>query len=188
MKECIVTLQSTSPYSQSRFHNLPKQEKEGPDQYEERTWKERCHYTPDGNVYMPALAFKNCLSECARYLGIPIKGKGKQTYTKHFESGILVLEPLVLPVTRETIHGEWWHVPSDGRRGGSKRVMKCFPIIPEWSGDVLFYILDDTITEDVFIYHVEQAGKFIGVGSFRVRNNGIFGRFKIVGEPVFQNS
>ena len=35
------------------------------------------------------------------------------------------------------------------------------------------------ITEEVFRYHLEQAGTFIGIGRFRPRNNGYYGRFKL---------
>ena len=134
------------------------------------------------------MCFKNCLSECAQYLAIQIPGKGKTTYTKHFVAGILVTDPLVLPVKLENVKGEWIHVPSDGHRGGTKRVMKCFPYVPAWEGEVLFYILDDTITKDVFRYHLDQAGKFIGIGRFRPRNNGFYGRFKIEGDIVFEEA
>jgi len=180
MKQAIVTLESTSTYSQSRHYNTEKLPKEQPADYEKRTWKERCHYNDAGNVFMPPMAFKNCLSEAAKYLGVKIPGKGKSTYTKHFEAGVLVLEGLVLPETRETIKGQWLFVPSDGKRGGSSRVDKCFPVIPQWKGDVTFYVLDETITEDVFKEHLDQAGKFIGLGYFRPRNNGYWGRFKVV--------
>jgi hypothetical protein len=57
-------------------------------------------------------------------------------------------------------------------------VEKYFPVIQKWEGTAIFSILDETITEDVFFTHLEQAGKFIGLGSFRPRNNGYFGRFK----------
>jgi len=187
MKQCLVTLESVSPYSQSRFHNTEKLEKEGHDDYEKRTWKNRLHVNEDGDVFIPPMCFKNCLSECAQYLAMQIPGKGKTTYTKHFVAGLLVTDPLVLSLKKEDVRGEWLHVPSDGRRGGTKRVMKCFPFIPSWSGDVLFYIFDDTITEKIFQYHLEQAGKFIGIGRFRPRNNGFYGRFKVVGDIVFEN-
>jgi hypothetical protein len=179
MRQAIVNLESVSPYSQSRYHNEPKLEKESAADYEDRTWKKRLHINETGHAFIPPMSFKNCLSECAKYLGIQIPGKGKSTYTKHFEAGVLVTEPLVLDLTEDQIKGEWFHVPSDGRRGGTKRVLKCFPCIPQWKGDVLFYILDDTITEQVLRYHLEQAGKFIGVGRFRPRNNGFYGRFKV---------
>jgi hypothetical protein len=181
MITATATLRSVSPFQYSRFHNTPKLEKEGPNDYEERTWIERAHVSNDGKCFIPPMAFKNCLSEAAKFLGVQIPGKGKSNYTKHFEAGVLVVDPLVLPVTKAELAqcGLWLHVPSDGRRGGTKRVMKCFPVIREWSGDVTFLIFDEVIKEDVFKYHLEQAGKFIGIGAFRPRNNGYFGRFAV---------
>jgi len=127
------------------------------------------------------MAFKNCLSEAAKFLSVQIQGKGKATYTKHFEAGVLVMDALELPLKKEEVQGEWLFVPSDGKRGGGSRVMKCFPFIPNWKGEVKFYILDETITKDVFQKHLKEAGNFIGIGRFRPRNNGFYGRFKVVG-------
>ena len=185
MKQCIVTLESVSPYSQSRFHNEPKMEKESADDYEKRTWRSRMSVDKTGNWIIPPMSFKNCLSAAAQYLGMQIPGKGKSTYTKNFVSGVLVTDPLDLGIKASEVEGEWLHVPADGRRGGTKRVMRCFPVIHTWKGDVIFYLFDDTITEKVFEYHLEQSGKFIGVGRFRPRNNGYYGRFKIASEIVF---
>lgn len=179
MRQIIVSIEGVSPYSQSRFHNEPKLEKESADDYEKRTWRKRMHVNKDGKVFIPPMCFKNNIAECAKYLSMQIPGKGKSTYTKHFEAGILVTDPLVLDITPEQVEGEWLHVPSNGRRGGTTRVLKCFPHIPTWGGDVVYYVLDDTITEEVFKYHIEQAGKFIGIGRFRPRNNGFYGRFNV---------
>jgi hypothetical protein len=179
MREAVATLKSASPYSQSRYYYTEKLDKENHADYEKRTWRDRLHANKDGFVFIPPMAFKNCLSEAAKYLSIQIPGKGKATYTKHFEAGVLCMDPLVLPIKKDDVEGEWLHVPSDGRRGGTKRVEKCFPVIHEWSGDVIFHILDNTITEDVFENHLTQAGQFIGLGRFRPRNNGYYGRFSV---------
>jgi len=180
MREAVVTLKSVSPYSQSKYYDTEKLNKEIHKDYEKRTWRDRVHVNKDGYIFIPPMAFKNCLSECAKYISIQIPGKGKSTYTKHFEAGVLCMDPLILPIKKENVEGEWVHVPSDGRRGGSKRVLKCFPVIYEWTGDVIFHILDDIITEDVFQDHLIQAGQFIGLGRFRPRNNGYYGRFKVM--------
>jgi hypothetical protein len=181
MHTATVHLKSVSVYSQSRNHTTEKLDKEGPDAYENRTWRERLHVNEDGYVYIPPMSFKNCISEVAKYIGMQIPGKGKATYTKHIEAGVIVMEPLVLPLKKEDVQGEKLFVPSDGRRGSGKRVWKWFPYIPSWEGTVTFIILDDTITKDVFLQHVDQAGKFIGIGRFRPRNNGFYGRFAVVG-------
>jgi len=179
MKTAIATLESVSPYSQSRHHDVPRDKKETARDHEARTWMERVHKTDDGYVFIPPMAFKNCLSEAAKFLGVQIPGKGKSTYTKHFEAGVLCIEPLVLPLLAVDVEGEWLFLPSDGKRGGGKRVDKCYPLIRQWSGDVEFKVLDETITEEVFKETLEQAGAFIGIGRFRPRNNGYYGRFKV---------
>jgi hypothetical protein len=180
MKRAICELVSVSPYSQSRvLQETIDKKKETHEDFERRTWIQRCHFNEDGKLFIPPMSFKNCLSEAAKYKSIQIPGKGKSTYTKHFEAGVLVYDPLVLNYTAETIGFEWLHVPSDGMRGGTKRVMKCFPVIPKWSGKVEFWILDEIINEEVFRSHLDDAGSFIGVGRFRPRNNGFYGRFKV---------
>jgi hypothetical protein len=181
MKTAIVTLESVdgSPYSQSRNHNIPREKRETADDHEKRTWRERLHVTDDGHVKIPPMAFKNCIAEVAKYKSVQIPGKGKTTYTKHFEAGVMVSEPLILPDKAEEVEGEWLYLNADGRRGGGKRVWKCYPCIRSWKGDVTFYIFDDTVTKDVFIDHLEDAGRFIGIGRFRPRNNGYYGRFVI---------
>lgn len=181
MKTAIARLESVSPYSQSRHYLVDKLESEIPRDYEFRTWKNRLHTNQDGFVFIPPTAFKNCLSEAAKYMSIQIPGKGKSTYTKHFEAGVLVVDPVVLDIKAEDVNGEWLFVPADGRRGSGKRVEKCFPVIPEWQGVVQFFILDEIITEEVFLKTLTGAGRFIGIGRFRPRNNGFYGRFDIKG-------
>lgn len=183
MKKAIVRLKGLAPYSQSKYHETPKLNKEGPDAHEQRTWREKGHWNENGEMLMPALAFKNAIAEIAKYLGEQIPGKGKSTYTKHFEAGVLVVEDSLVvvngkPVLKDEVAGDRLHVPSDGRRGGGSRVMRIFPTIPVgWEVTVEFLIMDDVITEEVFKRHIFQAGQLIGVGSFRVRNNGTRGRF-----------
>lgn len=179
MKTATVTIRGVSPYSQSKHYTTEKLAKENAKDYEARTWRDRLHVTDDGSVFIPPMSFKNCLSEAAKFLGIQIPGKGKSTYTKHFEAGVLVTDAMILPIKKEEVKGEWLFVPSDGVRGSGKRVDKCFPVIHEWGGEVIFYVLDETVTEEVFRNVLEQAGAFIGIGRFRPRNNGFYGRFKV---------
>jgi len=180
MRICEATLESISPYSQGRFHDTPKNQKEGAGDYEERTWRERIHADENGDVFIPPMAFKNAMSEIAKFLSMQVPGKGKTTYTKHFEAGVLVMDAVPLGIKKDAVEGEWLFVPSDGKRGGGKRVKRCFPVIREWKGTVTFYVLDETITPDVFEQHLKEAGNFIGIGRFRPRNNGFYGRFKVV--------
>lgn len=178
MKLAIATIEGVAPYSQSRPHGTDKLNKELPDAYELRTWAQKMHVDDNGHVVIPALAMKNCLSEIAKFLSVQVPGKGKATYTKHFEAGVLVLDDVQLNVKASDVNYKKMFVPADGVRGSGKRVWKIYPLIERgWTGRVAFYIYDDMLTADVFKYHLEQAGQLIGLGTFRVRNNGTFGRF-----------
>lgn len=187
MKTATVRLSSISPYSQSRAHITPKlMDKdgnviEGANDYERRTWRERLHVNEEGLIFIPPMAFKNCLSEAAKFLSESVPGKGKATWTKHFEAGVLVVTPLVLSLKKDDCPSEDLFVPSDGRRGGGSRVWKQFPIIHKWDGEVEFLVLDDRITPPVFEKHIKTGGSLIGIGRFRPRNNGFYGRFEVKG-------
>lgn len=205
-------LTSKSLYSQSRPHCVPRIEKETPDAYEARTWHHRLHVN-DGQVYLPAMALRNCIAEAAKFLSIQIPGKGKSTYTKHFESGLLITsspslysfdgKKIVPPSEKELSrvinscpgkvseqaeeykpeenesYGDWVFVPSDGVPGSGKRVWKCYPMIQNWTCECEIQVVDDAITKDIFYKVLQEAGNLIGVGRFRVRNRGIYGRFNV---------
>lgn len=183
MHQATVKIRGVAPYCQSKFHGEPKLNKEGSDAYERRTWSKKAHVNSDGNIVIPALALKNVASEIAKFLGMQIPGKGKSTYTKHFESGVLVFDDCVIDgvkIDNGRVREQQMFVPADGRRGGGTRVMRSFPVIdPPWTTTVEYTIMDDVITEEVFKTHLQQAGQLIGLGAFRVRNNGIWGRFQV---------
>lgn len=181
MHTAIATLESTSAYSQSRAHFAPAQEKEMPDDYEKRTWREKCHCDDDGNVFIPPMGFKQAIDAAAKFLGEKIKGKGQATWTKHFASGLLITTGIVLPLKKADTTPEWVYCNSDGVRGSGKRVMRCFPMIPKWSGKLTCHVLDDLITRDIFERHLETAGNLVGIGRFRPQNGGFLGRFKVKG-------
>lgn len=169
-------LKSTAPYSPSKKVTVEAKPKESAEDFEKRTWREKAHVNSDGFIEMPPMGFKLSIAEAARFISMGIPGKGKSTYTKHFRAGVLVDTPLVLPVKQEEVSSEWLFLPNPGSMGGT-RVMKCFPIIHQWEGEVTYYILDQTITKPVFEEHLREAGKFIGLGRFRPINGGFYGRF-----------
>ena len=180
MKQAIATITGISSYQQGRFHGMAKLEKESPHDYEKRTWREKGHYTEDGYMFIPPMSFKKSIETAASFISMPIKGRGKATYTKHFLAGILVTEGMKLDKKKEEVDGLWVMGNSRGQRGKSgSRVPKCFPTVHTWGGNIIFHILDETITEDVFTIHLKEAGNFIGLGVFRPANGGYYGRFTV---------
>jgi hypothetical protein len=178
MKIAVATLESLSPYSQSR--RLPeKDKKEDWDAYENKHWRKRMHVTEDGFVFIPPMAFKRSLDTAASFLRENIKGKGQSEYGKHFLAGVMVMDGLVLPLKADDVEFERLDLSPSGKRG-QIGVYRQMPKIPEWSGDVTYHVLDDIITEEVFERHLEEAGSFIGIGRFRPQNGGFYGRYRVV--------
>jgi hypothetical protein len=169
-----------SPYSPGKYYQVERKDKEADNDFEKRTWRERANYDPSTRMmYIPAMAFKKGLDASARFLSIGIKGRGKATFTKHFLAGVLVTESLDLQVKMEDAAVDVRFVPSDGRPGGGRRVTKYFPLIPKWSGVVTYYVIDLTITTEIFEQHLREAGNFIGVGRFRPEKGGFYGRYRV---------
>jgi len=178
-KTAIASLESMGTYGQSRYYDVPKLEKESAVDYETRTWRERCHYNEEGYIFIPPMQFKKALANAASFLRMRIPGKGQSEYGKHFKAGVLVSEGLTLSVKKDEVDGISIPCSSNGKPGGGSRVIKTFPIIHEWKGEVTFHILDETITKPVFLTHLKEAGNFIGIGYFRPQREGYYGRFKV---------
>lgn len=176
MKQAVVELKSISPYSQSKHYEEPKLQGESHSDFEERTWRMRMHTAPDGRVMIPPMAFVNAWRESARRQAI--KRKGQSTFTKNFEAGLLVLEPLQLKVKADGVPCDRLFVPSDGKRGGGSRVTKYFPRIDDWAGRVTFHVIDDEIVKPVFEQVAGYAGQLVGIGRFRPEKGGFYGRFE----------
>lgn len=182
MKSAIAHLVGESPYSQGKHidpEEVPKKPKELHDDYERRTWRHRMHVTRDGFVEIPGAAFANAVKQAAARLRLRVPGKGQTEYKKYFEAGIMCPDGIILPIKAEDVPSDKLFVPSDGKRGGGKRVTKWFPRIDEWNGKVPFFIFDDIITEDVFKQVLVAAGQLVGIGRFRPENCGYYGRFSV---------
>jgi|SRR5208282_5421421 len=161
------------------------QNQETHEKYDQRIWKDKIWVNEEGRVYIPPTNLKKCLEEAARYIGQTVPGKGKKTWTKFFERGLAVLEPIVLNISAGDLTFEDVFVPANGKRGDGTRVYRRFPIVKAgWEGVVQINILDQTITSESLFRHLEEAGRFIGMGRFSPRVGGFYGRFA-VSDQVF---
>lgn len=172
------TLESLTPYSQSRKHDEPKLEGESADDYNRRTWRSQ-QLVENGTVHIPAAGIHQGLVAAAKYSKKQIPGQGKATWTKKFEAGIALFSNVDLGVDPQTVDYIDIYANADGVRGSGKRVMRRFPIIPKWTATFDVHILDPIITQDVFSETMEQCGMFIGIGRYRPEKGGTNGRFKL---------
>jgi hypothetical protein len=185
MFKVIFRLKSVAPLFFGKHVTEKVKDNETRDQHELRTWPLKVHVMEDGTLFFPPFGVKNTLEEAAGWLGRKIKGEGQSTYRKRFLRGILVVEPLLLfnvngePATMDDIVPLELFVPSDGKRGGSKRVAKIFPMLDKWEAIGSCYIIDGKITPELLKEHLVAAGAFIGFGSMRIGNGGTNGRYEV---------
>lgn len=179
MKTYTAKLKSASPYTSSRYHGTPKLDTDTHDAHEQKTWREKLTVNDQGMAVINAMAFKFAMTVAAKKLGMKIPGKGNAKYAGVFESGILITEHVNLGIPKDDVEGITIHVNADGVRGSGKRVMKTFPIIKAWAGDLVIHVLDEQITAELLMKHLDHAGKFVGVGQFRAERGGTNGRFSV---------
>jgi hypothetical protein len=175
------TIEGIAPLSFSRPVQTPKEQGEDYDVYESRIWREKMHVDGDGNVFIPPMMMKQCLESTAKYLSESVPGKGTSKFTKHFLSGIMVIDPILIGVKAKDVVSERLYVNADGKKGSGTRVWRVFPLISRWSGDVTVYITDPILQchwQKVPEY-AEFGGKFNGLGRFAPRRGGFYGRYKV---------
>ncbi len=177
-----VKIRGISPLQQSREKNtrVPKNAQETDPDYEKRTWMERAHLDPKGNVVVPGGAIKQALVSASKYVGAKIPGQGSKTYTQKFQSGICVINSPVVG-RAQNIEGRWVYAASNGKHGAGTRVWKCFPTLVEWAATFEVTILDEIITPEIFEEMVKNAGRYIGIGTWRPERGGEYGRFDVMG-------
>jgi hypothetical protein len=173
-----VTLESMTPYSQSRQHGEPFLENESADAHDKRTWRARLT-VENGTVRIPVKAITDALVDAAGYTGIKIQGGRGKTWKAKFQSGIAIFENPDLGIKPDDV--PYIDLPSDanGKRGSGTRVMRRFPMINQWRATFDVHILDPVITEEIFTKVMNDAGLFIGIGRYRPQNRGTNGRFKL---------
>ena len=178
IRKCVATLESLTPYIQSRRIFDEKRKDETYDDFEARIWNKRMHVNESGEVYIPAMQIQKAMAAAAKYEDIPLKGS--RNFTSLFAAGVYVADSVPLGVKPDDVKHEQILCSSDGKKGGSggKQVTRLFPIILQWSADVEFMLLEPRITQDVFKRVLRSCGFFNGFGSFRAQNGNNNGRFK----------
>ena len=185
MRRCKVHIENIpgSPYSQSAQHEVPKKDRESHDDYDERTWREKCTVNDKGQIAIPAMAFKQAVDTAAYKLGRKVEGRRGATFKNFFASGFFCERDVAISngkaLTKSDAEMVKISANADGVRGSGKRVPRRFPVFPKWHGIAEFTITDDIITQDIFEEHVRAAGIVCGIGRFRAEKGGTNGRFRV---------
>lgn len=180
MYRATVTLRGIAPLSQSRMHNTEFLDGESHNAYDQRTWREKCNFDRDGNVFVPAMAMKQAMDAAAKRLAIPDPDNRRASLTKYFVSDVICEQHLLIGVKKDDMPSVTISANSDGVRGSGKRVPRTFPQTSEWGGTTSFLVMDEKVNKEVFEKVLRCAGQSVGVGQFRPERGGMNGRFEVV--------
>lgn len=188
MRVATIKITGLTPYSPSKAFTAEKGDKEGPEQYDIRCWRDHAHVDKDGNVIIPAVAIGKAIVDTASFLGKggELQKKGSAKWTENFIRGIAIAKSATIGVKAEEMtEPEMVYCHADGNPKSGKRVWRRFPMFQNWAATLVVHILDDSIPEDVFKKVVDSCGLFNGFGRYSPRVGGYLGRF-LVDEIVIQ--
>lgn len=182
-------IKSNGPISFNKYvspEEFPKKQGENAQDWSFRTWQEKAHFDHEGTVVLHPMMIKNALVNAAKYRGEKVPGQRMKTWTKYFQSAVLLPDSIRLtmgdaPITRDDLKPD---VVLSGN--ADKKIPAKFPLLTQWEAQGDLYVLDDTIKIDDLKRHLQTAGLFIGIGKFRVGNGGMYGRFEVEDVSVVQ--
>jgi hypothetical protein len=182
MKKFKVKIEFVTPYMQHRMDDekLEEWEKnrklivERDDVAKEDQVRAEFHaYSDDQGFYMPSDHLRGALIGA----GAMVKSKvgNSRKSMKNIVAAMFFIEEEKLRMPKE--------YEIDKRSAVNKNIKaRVICIRPKWAQLKIEFTLlvdNDTITDSTVKEIVENAGQYIGVGSFRPTNNGMYGRFKV---------
>lgn len=130
-------------------------------------------YNDNGKFFLPAEHVRGSLIEAGGMVKSKVGNSRKSM--KNIVAGMFFVTPERIALPQFTSIDK----RSAVNRNIKGRVIVIRPKWDEWCVEFTLSVDNDTITDDTVREILENAGKFIGVGSFRPTNNGMFGRFEV---------
>lgn len=187
MENITVRIEGTSPLlMQSEtlanpLHELTKahkavsgKRKKSEDDYlwlMESEWKASMYFDDDIGPYLPSLNIEACIAEAGKInrLGKTIK----QAVMVTTDRAKLEYDG---PRKKEKLWSSGKFADVRGVNVGGKKIQRCRPIFLSWAAEFDVQFMEDVLDRADLIRTIEEAGRRIGVGTYRPR----FGRFNVV--------
>lgn len=178
----IVEIEGITPYMQHRMDDqkLEEWEKnrkliiERDDVSKEDQVRAEFHsYQDEEGFFIPSDQIKGSLINAGAMVKSKV-GNAKKSM-KNIVAGMFFIEEEKLRLPKEYVIDK----RSAVNKNIKARVICIRPKWNKWKVTFTLFIDNDTVTQQTIKEIVENAGNFIGIGSFRPTNNGSFGRYKL---------
>lgn len=182
MKQYRIRIIGVTPYMQHRMDDVKLEDwekKRGPiherpevSQEDAARAEYHCYRNKDGHCFIPAEQIRGALIGAGTYVKAKVGGRSKSMKT------IVAAMFMVTPEEIEIPDYDTTDKRSAVNRNVKGRVIVVRPRWNKWSTEFTLEVHNDTITNEQVEQILEYAGNYVGIGSFRPTNNGLFGRFE----------
>jgi len=169
MKQIKVGIKGMSPLLMHRFPNEPVEaiEKKSPEDQAEIA----AYRTPDGKLYVPAIALSRAIVSGATYS----KGKGRGSLQKQVAACVFVTpETILLNQKKYNVDSRPVVIPAT-----KGRVMRHRPRFDDWKLAFTLEFDENLLMENQLRKIMDDTGSRVGLLDFRPEKKGSFGRFMI---------
>jgi len=184
MKQFKIKIQGITPYMQHRMDDqkLEAWEKnrglimERPDIAKDDLVRAEyhCYRDEDGKCFIPADQLRGSFINAGSAVKAKVGGRSKSM--KQTVAAMFIVTPdRVMLSDFDSIDKR-----SAINKNIKARIMVIRPKWSTWEAEFTLNVMNDTITKETVTQIIEHAGNYVGIGSFRPTNNGMFGRFKIL--------
>ncbi len=184
MKSYRVKIKGLTPYMQHRMDDVKLgqwEKKRGLIIERDDVAKEdviraeyHCYRNNDNKCFIPADHLRGAFINAGSYVKSKVGGRAKSM--KQIVAAMFMVTPDQILIPDYNV--------IDKRSGVNRNVKaRIITIRPKWTNlEVEFQlnVMNDTITDETVKNVIEYAGNYVGIGSFRPTNNGMFGRFEII--------
>lgn len=137
-----------------------------------------CYRNSDGYLVFPSVAFRNALLKAAG--GLKVGRKTLRSVLSHIRTTSEYVN-LFHPETSELLKD----YAIDIRRAVVQRqgILRARPRLDEWAAEIGFLVETDIVPaniEEILASTLDEAGKTVGVGDYRLEKGGWFGMFRVV--------
>lgn len=182
MKEYLIEIEGVTPYMQHRMDDqkLEDWEKnrkliiEREDISKEDAVRAEFHsYNDKDGFYIPSEHFIGAFINAGAMVKSKV-GNSKKSM-KNIVAGMFQIKEPKLRLPNNYVIDK----RSAVNRNIKARIITIRPKWEKWSCSFTLMVDNDTITKETIEQIITYSGQYIGIGSFRPTNNGMFGRFKL---------
>lgn len=133
-----------------------------------------CHRNKEGKCFIPADQLRGSFINAGTYVKskVGVRSKSmKQTVASMF---MVTPDEIILP-EYDTIDKR-----SAVNQRVKARVIKIRPKWMNWEVEFTLNVMENSLTKETIQSIIEYAGSYVGIGSFRPTNNGMFGKFEVI--------